>query len=145
MNITYDDTRKDLPPEQLRQLFVAVGWSDGTEMPDMIQKGYRIPWVNSTVVVSAWDNERLVGAVRALSDTMFRSVIYDLLVSPEYQRNGIGKELVRRCVARFPNSEWLVATNEKTSCFYEKFGFIKMDQNNGVFLAIPCKLFTVNA
>ena len=143
MRITYDDTRKDLPPEQLHQLFVAVGWSDGTETPDMIQKGYRIPWVNSTVVVSAWDNERLVGAVRALSDTMFRSVIYDLLVSPDHQRNGIGKELVRRCVARFPDSEWLVGTHEKTSGFYEKIGFAKTGQNGSVFLSIPCKLFTM--
>ena len=72
MDISYNDAKKDLPPEQLHDLFVAVGWSDGTETPDMIQKGYRIPWINSTLVVSAWDGERLIGAVRVLSDTLFR-------------------------------------------------------------------------
>ena len=43
MNITYNETQKDLPPEQLHKLFVAVGWSDGSETPDMIKKGYGIP------------------------------------------------------------------------------------------------------
>ena len=142
MNITYNDTKKDLPPEQLHKLFVAVGWSDGSETPDMIKNGWSIPWVNSTLVVSAWDGNRLVGAVRVLSDTMFRSVIYDLLVLPEFQNKGIGKELVKRCIGHFPNSEWLVGTMENTAGFYEKLGFQKGNPNGKeLFLSVPCKLF----
>ena len=139
MNITYNDTKKDLPPEQLHNLFVAVGWSDGLETPDMIKKGYGVPWVNSTLVISAWDDDRLIGAVRVLSDTMFRSIIYDLMVLPEYQNKGIGKELVRRCIEHFPNSEWLVQTTKEISGYYENIGFTV---NNDVFLTVPCKLFT---
>ena len=139
MNITYNETQKNLPPEQLHNLFVAVGWSDGSETPDMIKKGYGVPWVNSTLVISAWDDDRLIGAVRVLSDTMFRSIIYDLMVLPEYQNKGIGKELVRRCIDHFPNSEWLVQTTKEISGYYEKIGFTV---NNDVFLTVPCKLFT---
>ena len=107
MNIKYKDTQKDLPPEQVHKLFVAVGWSEGSETPEMIQKGYYIPWINSTLVVSAWDGDRLIGAVRVLSDTMFRSIIYDLMVLPEYQNKSIGKELVKRCIEHFPiRSGW---------------------------------------
>jgi len=138
MTITYNETQKDLPSEQLHRLFVAVGWSDGTETPDMIQKGYSIPWVNSTLVISAWDSDRLVGAVRVLSDTMFRSIIYDLMVLPEYQNKGIGKELVMRCIRHYPNSEWLVQTTKEISGYYEKNEFAV---NDDVFLTIPCKLF----
>ena len=90
MNIIYNDTKKDLPSEQLYKLFVAVGWSGTSDTPDMI-KNYNIPFINSTRVISAWENELLVGAVRVLSDKMFRSVIYDLLVMPEFQKIGIGK------------------------------------------------------
>ena len=139
MNIAYNDTQKDLPPEQVLKLFVAVGWSDGFETPEMIQKGYSIPWINSTLVVSAWDGGRLIGAVRVLSDTMFRSIIYDLMVLPEYHNKGIGKELVRRCIEHFPNSEWLVQTTKEISGYYIKNGFAV---NNDVFLTVPCKLFT---
>ena len=113
--IIYNDIKRDLPPEQLHTLFVSAGWSDGSETADMIKIGYSVPWVKSTLVVSAWDGERLVGAVRVLSDTMFRSIIYDLLVLPEYQNKGVGSELVRRCIEHYPNSEWLVQTTEEIS------------------------------
>ena len=139
MAITYNDTKKDLPSAQLHKLFVAVGWSDGTDTPEMIGN-YNVPFIHSTVVISAWDGDRLIGAVRALSDTMFRSVIYDLLVLPEYQNRGIGKELLRRCVARYPKSEWLVGTEKHIAGYYEKNGF-QMEED-GVFLSVPCKLFT---
>ena len=124
--------------ESLQKLFISAGWSDGTETPDML-KNYNKPFINSTIVISAWDNEKLVGAVRVLSDKMFRSIIYDLLVLPEYQGNGIGKELVKRCIEHFPSSEWLVQTTDKIYGYYEKLGF---KINNDVFLTIPCKLFS---
>ena len=138
MSIIYIDTKKDLTSEQLHRLFIAVGWSDGSETPDMIEN-YNIPFINSTLVISAWENERLIGVVRVLSDKMFRSVIYDLLVLPEYQNKSIGKELLKRCIEHFPDSEWLVQTTGEISGFYEKIGF---KLNNDVFLSIPCKLFT---
>ena len=139
MDIVFNDTKKDLPSEQLHKLFVAAGWSDGSETSDMISN-YNIPFINSTLVISAWKNERLIGAIRVLSDKMFRSVIYDLIVLPEFQNKGIGKELLKRCIEHFPNSEWLVQTTEKISGYYEKIGF---KVNNDVFLTIPCKLFSL--
>jgi ribosomal protein S18 acetylase RimI-like enzyme len=138
MDIFYNDVKKDLPAEQLYQLFVAVGWSGGSDTPDMI-KNYNIPFINSTLVISAWINNRLVGAVRVLSDKMFRSVIYDLLIHPEFQNMGIGRELIKRCIEHFPTSEWLVQTTENISSYYVRNGF---KVNKDVFLTIPCKLFT---
>ena len=137
--IVFNDTIKDLPPDQLRELFISAGWSDGSETPEMLEN-YNKPFINSTLVISAWDNEHLVGAVRVLSDKMFRSIIYDLLVLPEYQNKGIGKELVKRCVAHYPDSEWLVQTTKEIFGYYEKLGF---EINDDVFLTIPCKLFTI--
>ncbi|MDR1464665.1 MAG: GNAT family N-acetyltransferase [Oscillospiraceae bacterium] len=140
MNITYNDERKDLPADQLHELFVSVGWSPDGALPDEWRKGFMQPWRNSTLVVSAWDGDRLAGAVRVLSDTIFRSVIYDLLVSPAYRGQGIGKGLVNRCKAHFPNSEWLVGCDKKNSEFYKKLGFREI-LKTGEFLVIPCKLF----
>lgn len=143
MDIVYNDTKKDLPNEQLHKLFISVGWSDGSETLSMIEN-YNTPFINSTIVISAWDNEELIGVVRVLSDTMFRSVIYDLIVLPKYQNNGIGTELVKRCIEYFPNSEWLVGTMKDIAYFYERIGFQKGDgdKGDGVYLSIPCKLFT---
>ncbi len=135
MNITYNDTKKDLPCGQLQRLFTLAGWSDGDDSPEMLAVFNR-PFINSTLVISAWDNERLVGAVRVLSDRIIRSIVYDLVVDPEYQGMGIGKELIRLCMAHFPDSEWLIDTTEDISGFYRKLGFL---DNNDTFLSIPSR------
>ncbi len=136
MSITYI-TRKDLPSEQLHKLFMSVGWSDGTEL-SFILKNFNMPFINSTVVISAWENDCLIGCVRVLSDKIVRSVIYDLAVTPQFHNQGIGKELVRRCIEHFPDSEWLVETTLVKSDYYEKVGF-KIEQ--GVFLKLTSKWF----
>jgi len=143
-NFFYDDLRKNLPSEQLHRLFVLVGWSDGLETPEMLNN-YNLPFINSTLVISAWKNDRLIGVIRVLSDKMFRSIIYDLAVDPEFKNQGIGSELIKRCMEHFPNSEWLVGTEKHIASYYEKLGFIRVDKRNGVFLSIPCKLFTKNS
>ncbi|HKM34998.1 MAG TPA: GNAT family N-acetyltransferase [Lachnospiraceae bacterium] len=140
MNIIYNDEKKDLLLEQLHELFVLVGWSDDSVLPDEMKDGFMRPWIHSTLVISAWDNNHLVGAIRVLSDTIFRSIIYDLLVAPEYQGNGIGSELVRRCLEHFPGSGWLVCTEGKTPYFYKKLGFSDMKETD-IVLGIPCKYF----
>jgi len=108
-------------------LFELAGWvidSAKSNLSDnFIQENFNNPFINSTLVISAWENERLVGAVRVLSDKIIRSTIYDLVVDPEYQNNGIGAELIKRCISHFPNSEWLLQTTKETTPYYEKIGF----------------------
>jgi len=125
MNILYNETKKDLPAEQLHHLFFSAGWTDTeiTQEDPNILKNFNRPFIDSTLVISAWENERLVGAVRVLSDKFIRSIIYDLVIDPEYQSKGIGRELVKRCIAHYPESEWTLETTEKNIRFYENIGF----------------------
>ena len=136
MNITYR-SEKNLPCLPLAALFRAVGWSDGAESDQMLAH-FNKPFLNSTFVFSAWDGERLVGCVRALSDRMFRSVLYDLAVLPEYQGKGIGGELVRLCRNECPDSEWLLQTVPERVAFYEKLGFDRFEEP---VMQIPCRWF----
>ncbi len=137
MNVEYR-TRKDLPCDQLYQLFLAVNWTTEDTTPEMLEN-FNIAFMNSTFVFSAWIEGKLVGCVRVLSDLHFRSIIYDLAVLPAYQKMGIGKELVRRCRSACESSEWLVQTDQAKG-FYEKIGF---KENKDYFLTIPCKWFPV--
>lgn len=136
MNVEYR-TQKDLPCDELYQLFLAVGWAtEDTTTQDMIDN-FNIGFINSTFVFSAWVDGKLVGCVRVLSDLHFRSIILDLAVLPSFQQKGIGKELVQRCRNACEDSEWLVQT-DLAKGFYEKIGF---KENKDFFLTIPSKWF----
>lgn len=54
---------------------------------------------NANLVVTAWDGDLLVGMARSLSDFSYVTYLSDLAVRLEYQRSGIGKELIRRTQA----------------------------------------------
>lgn len=136
MNVEYK-TQKDLPCEQLYQLFLAVGWATEDATTQEMLENFNIGFIHSTFVFSAWIDGKLVGCVRVLSDLHFRSIILDLAVLPEFQHNGIGKELVQRCRNACESSEWLVQT-DKAKGFYEKIGFV---ENKDYFLRIPSKWF----
>ena len=70
MTIEYK-TEKEIPCDELYQLFLAVGWAtEETTTSEMIQN-FNIGFLNSTFVVSAWSEGKLVGCVRALSDLHF--------------------------------------------------------------------------
>ena len=119
--ITYSD-RKDLPNEGLLAIFRAVGWSDGSETDEMIRH-FNAPFLHSTAVFSAWEGYRLIGCVRVLSDRIFRSFVYDLAVLPEYQGQGVGRQLMQLCMDAFPDSQWILETIPDKTGFYEKLGF----------------------
>lgn len=138
MKITYE-TEKELPCNDLYQLFLAVGWSTEDIAPQFLDK-FNIGFINSTLVYSAWCEGKLVGCIRVLSDQVFRSVIYDLAVLPEYQGQGIGSTLVKKCLDTYPASEWLVGT-ETAKGFYQKLGFQLPDYEKGMILNIPSKWF----
>ena len=56
-------TRKKIcHPSNYIDYLCSVGWSDGSETSDK----YNVPFINSTLVISAWENECLVGAVRGI-------------------------------------------------------------------------------
>jgi len=50
----------------------------------------------ANLVVSAWDGDSLVGIARSVSDFVYCTYLSDLAVDAAYQRQGIGRELVRR-------------------------------------------------
>ena len=122
--IIYNEEKKALPAKELPRLVVQAGWSAGNE-PEWMLENFNKPFICSTLVVSAWEGERLVGCVRVLSDTVVRSVGYDLVVDGAFRRQGIGRELLRRCMAKYPRSEWLLQTQEHIVPFYEKQGFTR--------------------
>ena len=86
----------------------------------------------STVVVTLWQNQRLVGFGRATSDQIYRAVLWDIVVADDLQGKGLGRLVIEALVASPEIKEverlYLMTTN--SSNFYKQLGFQNCNQQN---------------
>ncbi len=75
--------------EQVQQLFLSVHWISGN-YPERLYKAL----MNSSTVLTVWDDEKLVGLARVLDDTEILAQIHYVLVHPDYQGQGIAGKTV---------------------------------------------------
>ncbi len=87
--------------------------------------------IDKTLNITAWDNGKLVGCIRVLSDGYLFGTISEILVLKEYQKQGIGTELMRRAVEASPTSLFFGAQPEAEG-FYEKLGLERSLQSFSV-------------
>lgn len=79
---------------------------------------------HANLVVTAWDDEVLVGLSRALSDFSFVTYLSDLAVRRSHQRKGIGKELIRRTQALAgKHAKLLLLAAPAAEQYYPHIGF----------------------
>ena len=77
----------------------------------------------ANLVVTAWDGDKLVGVSRSLSDFVFCTYLSDLAVRLEYQRQGIGKELMRRTQKAGRSATVFLFAAPAAVEYYEHVGF----------------------
>lgn len=118
MTITYKDT-KVLTPEQLAELFLSVDWSSG-HYPEKLAAAMK----NYGSVFSAWEGDKLVGLIATLDDGVMTAYIHYLLVRPEYQGRGIGRELVHIAAEHYRDYlRILLVAYDNEIEFYKRCGF----------------------
>ncbi len=91
--ITYR-TGNDLELEAVIELYRAS--TLGERRPVDERERMREMLANANLVVTAWDGDLLVGIARSLSDFSYATYLSDLAVRASHQKQGIGRELVRR-------------------------------------------------
>ena len=80
---------------------------------------------NANLVVTAWDDELLVGIARTLTDWSYVSYVADLAVRDSFQKRGIGIELLRRTREAAPQSQLVLFAAPQAVDYYEKVGFMR--------------------
>jgi len=79
---------------------------------------------HANLVVTAWDGDLLVGISRALSDFSFITYLSDLAVRESHQKQGIGKELIRRTQALAgKHAKMILLSAPAAEKYYPKIGF----------------------
>ena len=75
--------------KQVQELFLSVHWISGN-YPERLYKAL----MNSSTVLTVWDDEKLVGLARVLDDTAILAQIHYVLVHPDYQGQGIAGKMI---------------------------------------------------
>ncbi|MCP4606066.1 MAG: GNAT family N-acetyltransferase [Proteobacteria bacterium] len=113
-----------LPFNQILELYNSLKWfvyTKGEQKEKLLQAIQ-----NSSYVVTAWDEEKLIGLARCLSDDVSIFYLQDILIKPEYQRQGIGSELLSKCLERYEHVRTkvlLTGAQVHQKLFYESFGY----------------------
>jgi ribosomal protein S18 acetylase RimI-like enzyme len=82
---------------------------------------------HSSLIISAWYRDRLVGIARVLTDTLFISYLCDLAVEPDVQRLGIGRSLINEVLEHTEGTELVLRDSDISSSFYDQLGFERVD------------------
>jgi len=87
---------------------------------------------SSDVIVSIWQDKEIVGFGRALSDNIYRGVLWDIVIAEEFQGRGYGKIVVNEILnskeMKKVQKVYLMTTNKKE--FYYQLDFIDVNSQN---------------
>ena len=124
MPLTYR-VGNDLNADELAALYRRA--SLNRPIDDLTRMGKMIE--NANFIISAWDGQRLVGVSRSVTDFVYCCYLSDLAVDPEYQKLGIGQELVRRTQEALGDEVMILLLSVPAAMeYYPKIGFEKNDR-----------------
>ena len=91
---------------------------------------------NTTFIVNAVYGEKSVGIVRVLTDMLTDAYITDVIVDPDFQGKGLGKQLLDKTLEHLKYHSMENVTlacslyaNPNKESFYERFGFKRLPNN----------------
>ncbi|WP_336702453.1 GNAT family N-acetyltransferase [Chryseobacterium indologenes] len=83
---------------------------------------------HANLIATARDNGKLIGISRSLTDFAFCTYLSDLAVDENYQKKGIGKELIRLTKEHTPKATLILLAAPKAVGYYPKIGMKQWEQ-----------------
>ena len=122
-----------LSTKEYCELRSAVGWQP--IMEEQAESGLH----HSDYIIACRNEENIVGCARIFWDKGYIAYLADVMVKPEYQKQGIGKKLVKECISyidRQLKDGWrikiVIVSAKGKEQFYERLGFrIRPNENDG--------------
>ena len=110
--------------EAYQALFETTGWNRDYQL-SLEELGRALD--GSQFFAAAYDGERLIGFGRVLTDGSMHAMIFDLIVHPDYQHQGLGSQILQQLIqwcnaARIHDIQLFCARGKRA--FYERNGFL---------------------
>jgi GNAT superfamily N-acetyltransferase len=110
-------------PEEAAALYIELGWGTKKEYsPARMKRSL----AHCDIVVSARNGAgELVGVGRALSDFAIDTKILDLVIVPEYRRQGLGRAMMKKIASCAKGTSIYFETERKNFAFAAKCGYAR--------------------
>lgn len=116
-----------------------IDWNYVSEILKIVGMGsfggevHKKAFENSYTVVFAFDDDKLIGFGRAISDGTYEAAIYDVAVLPEYQAKKVGATIVNSILKCIPQCTTILYSSPGKEGFYEKLNLKKMKTGMALF------------
>ncbi|MBY0574301.1 MAG: GNAT family N-acetyltransferase [Undibacterium sp.] len=119
MQTTTYRTDVQLTPAQFADILKRAELNRPTE--DLARMAQMLSYAD--LLITAWDGDKLIGVARSLTDFCFCCYLSDLAVDKEYQRSGIGKQLIALTKEKVgPQTTLLLLSVPTAMSYYPKAG-----------------------
>lgn len=133
MELIYQEHCNNINWEAVPQLLEKVG------MAFVDVEKHRVSFENSYSVVFVFDEKKMIGIGRSISDGVRQSALYDIAIDPTYQGYGIGRKVVDILMGMTPDCNFILYASPGKEDFYRKLGFKKM-KTGMMLLADPKRM-----
>jgi len=121
MNITYSSIAK-ISADQAIDLYIRSAL--GERRPIHKRQAFENMYQHANLIISAWDGDKLVGISRSLTDFSYVAYLSDLAVDVQYQKQGIGKQLIEKTKSDLePECMLVLLAAPKAREYYGPLGF----------------------
>ena len=115
----YDKSIIDRVDWQVLTALLAAGGLNQRD-PALVEQA----WRNSTFCWFGYHDGKLVATARAISDLTWASYVADIVVAPEMQGRGYGKQLMSDIVKTLlPFGKTFIYSVPEKTAFYQQYGF----------------------
>ncbi|WP_369769896.1 GNAT family N-acetyltransferase [Gloeocapsa sp. PCC 73106] len=118
-------TERDIDLYELEELCDLVGWA--RRPLRKVKKALQ----HSFLIISMWEvngkKRRLIGFARATSDHAFNATVWDVVVHPDFQSQGLGKAMMKYMIKNLRSqdiSNITLFADPDVIDFYRRLGFI---------------------
>lgn len=110
----------DLSAEEFRDVLVKSTLGERRPIEDFDRIKAMV--TNANLIITARDGTGLIGVARSVTDFVYCTYLSDLAVDVDYQRKGIGKELIRRTKLETPEANLILLAAPKAVDYYPYIG-----------------------
>nr|WP_321226308.1 GNAT family N-acetyltransferase [uncultured Psychroserpens sp.] len=126
--ITYQ-VEDDLSPHEFKEVLIKSTLGERRPVDDFDRIKAMVK--NANLIITARDNNKLVGVSRSVTDFVYCTYLSDLAVDKVYQKSGIGKELIRLTKKETPKATLILLAAPDAENYYPHIG---MHKTNVCFL-----------